>query len=285
MNNKIVLALVILVSACKKPTVAVKQDDVKPEPVVVVPDVYEISKDIKWADEFDKNGAPDPSIWGYDLGGGGWGNNEKQTYTKAADNASVKDGLLNITAKLNTDFPFYTSARMVTKDKKDFLYGRIEIKAKLPRGKGTWPAIWSLATKTTYGDAYWPDNGELDIMEHVGFDQDRIHNNIHTKAFNHSIGTNKGNSRTVEQVSDKFHIYAMEWLPTGIVFLIDGEKNFEFKKENYYGWKEWPFDKPQHLLLNIAVGGNWGGQQGIDDTVFPQKMEVDYVRYYEAVKK
>jgi beta-glucanase (GH16 family) len=279
------LILLSMAMACKKPVAPSKPDVEIEEPIVKAPDVYVFSDKITWADEFDINGAPNEAIWNYDLGGGGWGNNEKQTYTKNADNVSVKDGMLNITAKFNKDFPFYTSTRMVTKDKRDFLYGKIEIKAKLPKGVGTWPAIWTLATKSSYGDAYWPDNGELDIMEHVGFDQDKVHNNIHTKAFHHSIGTNKGNSRSVANVSDQFHVYSMEWLPTGVSFFIDGEKNFEFKKESFYSWKEWPFDKPQHLILNIAVGGNWGGQKGIDDTVFPQKMEVDYVRYYEAVKK
>lgn len=284
LQNIYLLIISLALVSCKKAS-----NEVKPTPDVVVetpkPDVYEISTTVKWADEFDKDGAPSADFWTYDLGGGGFGNNEKQVYTKDPENVIIKDGNLVITARHNAIWPDYTSTRILSKGKKDFLYGRVEVRAKLPVGKGTWPAIWTLASQTSYGDAFWPDNGELDIMEHVGFDQDRIHNNIHTKAFNHSIGTNKGNNRVVTDVSTKFHTYTMDWLPTGVTFSIDGEKNFEFKKESWYSWREWPFDKPQHLIMNIAVGGNWGGQQGIDNSVFPQQMLVDYVRYYEAVKK
>ncbi len=285
-SKSIYCILVLLINiSCKK----TEEKVVTPDPDVVITqpkiDVYEISDKIKWADEFDENGSPKADFWTYDLGGGGWGNNEKQFYTKDPANVIVKDGMLNIMANYSKDFPNYTSTRLISKGKKDFLYGKLEVRARLPKGKGTWPAIWTLASQTAYGDNFWPDNGELDIMEHVGYDQDRIHNNIHTRAFHHSIGTNKGNSRTVADVSTKFHTYTLEWLPNIITFYIDGEKNFEFKREAYYSWREWPFDKPQHLLLNIAVGGNWGGAQGIDDSVFPQKMEIDYVRYYEAIKK
>jgi beta-glucanase (GH16 family) len=270
--------------ACKKTTVPT-QKETEIETTPPPPAVWEIGNSITWADEFDQVGSPKADFWGYDLGGGGWGNNEKQVYTKEPDNVLVTNGNLEITAKLNKDWPTYTSTRLISKGKKDFLYGRIEIKAKLPSGRGTWPAIWTLASQSAYGDTFWPDNGELDIMEHVGYDQGRVHSNIHTRAFHHSINTNKGNSSSLTDVSEKFHIYSMDWLPTSVVFKIDGVVNFEFKKESWYGWREWPFDKPQHLLLNIAVGGNWGGAQGIDDSVFPQKMLIDYVRYYEAKKK
>jgi beta-glucanase (GH16 family) len=285
MKTIIVTAIMAMFVSCKKTS----NTNPLPNPIGAgdntPPAVYEISDKIKWADEFDTDGAPSNATWGYDLGGDGWGNNEKQTYTNSPENVHIKNGMLKIIAKRNPDGPEYTSTRLITKGKKDFLYGRIEIRAKLPRGRGTWPAIWTLASQSGYGEAFWPDNGELDIMEHVGFDQDRVHNNIHTKAYHHSIGTNKGNSRMVTDVSDKFHTYTMDWLPSSVVFLIDGEKNFEFKRETWHSWREWPFDKPQHLLINIAVGGNWGGAQGIDNSVFPQQMEVDYVRYYEAVKK
>lgn len=247
--------------------------------------VIDNSKPI-WADEFNYNGAPDPTKWGYDIGGHGWGNDEKQYYTKDLKNARVENGTLIIEARKekfeNND---YTSARLVTKHKGDFLYGRFEIKAKLPKGRGTWPAGWMLATEQSYGANYWPDNGEIDIIEHVGFDQDRIHGNIHTKAFNHTIKTNKGNNVVVPGVSDGFHIYACEWTPDAISIEIDGNKYFTFTKQSNYGWQEWPFDKKFHLLLNIAIGGGWGGQKGIDDSIFPQRMEVDYVRVYQAVKK
>ncbi len=246
---------------------------------------YRLSDQIAWSDEFNLHGAPDEKIWGFDLGGNGWGNNEKEVYTKDLKNAKVKNGCLYITALYDAKNKSYTSARLKTKGNKDFLYGKIEVRAKLPKGKGTWPAIWALASQSNYGTGLWPDNGEIDIMEHVGFDQGRIHHNIHTKAFNHILGTNKGNNRLVGNVSDSFHVYSLEWLPNRITMLIDGQKNFEFIREDWYTWEEWPFDKPEHLLLNVAIGGNWGGKQGIDDRIFPQAMIVDYVRYYEAVKK
>ncbi len=235
-----------------------------------------------WADEFEKDGKPETTNWDYDLGGKGWGNNELQYYTDRSENARIKDGYLIIEAR-KEDYlgSKYTSARLVSKNKKDMLYGKIEVRAKLPKGTGTWPAIWMLATDNYYGNNYWPDNGELDIMEHVGFDQNRIHSNIHTKAFNHAIGTNKGNNMLIENASSDFHIYAMDWRPDKITFSIDGDELFVFEKQSDYGWREWPFDKNFHLILNIAIGGNWGGQKGVDDAIFPQKMLIDYVRYYE----
>jgi beta-glucanase (GH16 family) len=239
-----------------------------------------------WQDEFEYTGRPDPSRWGYDLGGSGWGNNELQNYTNNLENARVENGHLLIEARKEASGNrAYSSARLVSKGKGDFTYGRFEVRAKLPSGRGTWPAIWTLASQSTYGDRFWPDNGEIDIMEHVGFDQDRVHGNVHTKAFNHSIKTNKGNSIQVPGASTGFHVYGCEWTPDRVTILLDNKPYFTFRKEAGYGWAEWPFDKPFHLLLNIAVGGNWGGQKGVDDSIFPQKMEVDYVRVYGLVEK
>ncbi len=236
-----------------------------------------------WQDEFDYTGKPNPEKWSYDIGGHGWGNQEQQFYTNDASNAFVENGVLKITAKKESKGEnAFTSARLVSKGKGDFLYGRFEIRAKLPKGIGTWPAIWMLASEQTYGKDFWPDNGEIDIMEHVGFDPNRIHGNIHTKAYNHSIGTNKGNNLLVEQVSDKFHVYTCDWTPSTITIGVDGKDYFTFQKEN--GWEKWPFDKKFHLILNIAVGGGWGGQKGIDETIFPQTMEIDYVRVFESGK-
>ncbi|CAG5003947.1 Beta-glucanase [Dyadobacter sp. CECT 9275] len=239
-----------------------------------------------WQDEFDYQGVPDPKKWSYDLGDHGWGNNELENYTNLKENARVEGGLLIIEAKREKSGKRdYSSARIHTKGKGDFLYGKMEIRAKLPKGVGTWPAIWMLASESNYGNKGWPDNGEIDIMEHVGFDQNRVHGNIHTKAFNHAIKTNKGNNTIVDNVSSEFHIYSCEWTPDRITMLVDGKEFFSFKKEPGYGWAEWPFDKPEHLILNIAVGGNWGGQKGVDESIFPQKMEVDYVRVFPLVTK
>src|SRR4026208_2586222 len=146
-----------------------------------------------WSDEFDYNGLPDPKKWSYDVGGHGWGNKELQYYTeRRKENARVENGKLIIEARRDSwEGHEYTSARLVTKGKGDWTYGRFEVKAKLPSGRGTWPAIWMLPTERSYGESYWPDNGEIDIMEHVGYDPDVVHGSAHTKAYYHSINTQK----------------------------------------------------------------------------------------------
>ncbi|MBC8111179.1 MAG: glycoside hydrolase family 16 protein [Verrucomicrobia bacterium] len=270
----------MLVLACKKSNVV----SVTPSMPVPVVTVYEFEKDPVWQDEFDIDGLPDANKWNYDEGGSGWGNNELQYYTKSrSENARAENGKLIIeTIKEDFSGKKYTSARLVTKRKGDWLYGKFVIRAKIPEGRGTWPAIWMLATDTNYGTNYWPDNGEIDIMEHVGFDPNRIHGNIHTKAYNHAIQTNKGNNVVIPTATSEYHTYTTEWTPVSIKILIDDNPYFEFKNEGT--WQKWPFDKKFHLLLNIAVGGNWGGQKGVDDAIFPKRMEVDYVRVY-ALKK
>ncbi|TLV01082.1 glycoside hydrolase family 16 protein [Dyadobacter luticola] len=248
--------------------------------------VYEFAATPSWQDEFNYSGKPDATKWGYALGDDGWGNNELENYTDKIENAQVENGNLIITViKEKSGKQNYSSARLVTKGKGDFLYGKFEIRAKLPTGLGTWPAIWMLFSENNYGNHGWPDNGEIDIMEHVGFDQDRVHGNIHTKAFNHVIHTNKGNNVLVTNASTAFHVYSCEWTPETVTILVDGNAYFKFEKQPGYQWAEWPFDKPFHLILNIAVGGNWGGQKGLDDSIFPQKMEVDYVRVYPLVTR
>lgn len=231
-----------------------------------------------WQDEFDYSGPPDAGRWGYDLGGDGWGNNELQDYTDSIDNASVGDGVLTITArKKKSGGRDYTSARLVSKGKGDFLYGRFEIRAKLPAGRGTWPAIWMLPTGQVYGG--WPKSGEIDIMEHVGFDPGNIHVTAHTQAYYFKINTQKTATTIVDGATTRFHLYRMDWTPDAIRGYIDDALVLEFANEGK-GYKVWPFDQSFHLLLNIAVGGDWGGQKGVDDGAFPARMEVDYVRVY-----
>lgn len=287
MKINLLLLLTVFFLSCNKNTIDAQIPDKQPVTSIAEPKSYVVdTSKIIWHDEFDYEGKPDASKWSYDLGGNGWGNNEKQFYTDRIENSFVENGNLHIKAiqelyQGNT----FTSARLVTKAKGDFTYARVEVKAKLPTGVGTWPAIWALASQSTYGENFWPDNGEIDIMEHVGFDQNVIHGNIHTKAFNHTIGTNKGNNVTVATASTEFHVYAMNWLPDKIEIEVDGKIYFTFPKYAAYTWQEWPFDKPFHLLLNIAVGGNWGGQKGIDETIFPQEMLIDYVRIYSIKEK
>ena len=232
-----------------------------------------------WSDEFNYTGLPDSNKWNYDIGGEGWGNNELQFYTnRRKENARVEKGNLIIEAhKENWENRGYTSARLITKGKGDWKYGRIEVKARIPSGLGTWPAIWMLGSKTPLK---WPDDGEIDIMEHVGYDQGKIHASIHCKKYNHVIGTQKTASTQVPDCSTQFHVYTVEWNADSVKIGIDKNEYFYFANERT-GYEGWPFDNKLHLLLNIAVGGNWGGQKGVDSTIWPKRMEIDYVRVYQ----
>jgi beta-glucanase (GH16 family) len=227
-----------------------------------------------WSDEFDHNGLPDTTKWGYDVGCTGWGNQELESYTKGkAENARVENGTLIITArKEKADQCNYSSARLVTKNKGDWIYGRFEISAKLPKGRGLWPAIWMLPTDNAYG--IWPKSGEIDIMENVGFNPNRVNFTIHAE------GSDKGTDTLLDDPYTKSVVYALEWYTDRMDFFADDKKMFTYKNDNS-GIKMWPFNKRFHLLLNIAVGGSWGGQKGVNDTVFPQSMIVDYVRVYK----
>lgn len=252
---------------------------VTPTPTLPVTYEWVFENTASWTEEFNTDGAADASKWSYDIGGNGWGNNELQYYTDGL-NASVNSGVLTITAKKE---PFagkaYTSTRMVTKNKADWLYGRFEIKAKLPKGRGTWPAIWMLPTESVYG--VWPNSGEIDIMEHVGYDLNNVHFTLHANAFYGANG--KGGAKIIATATDDFHIYRLDWTPYGIRGYFDNEKVFEYINPNS-GYASWPYDKKFHMLLNIAVGGNWGGAQGVDDTIFPATMQIDYVRFYSFTR-
>lgn len=237
-----------------------------------------------WADEFDYQGLPDSAKWSFDTEGNswGWGNNEAQYYTAAKlENARVEDGILYLTArKEDYQDKAYTSARLRTAGKGDWLYGRFEVRAKLPEGRGLWPAIWFLPTDWAYGD--WPASGEIDLMENVGYMPDTILSTVHTKAFNHIKGTQKGDSICVKTYASAFHVYRLDWDAESISMYVDDQHVFSFNKTGNSS-EEWPFDKRFHLLLNLAVGGNWGGLKGIDDRIFPQSLAIDYVRVYQKL--
>ena len=241
-----------------------------------------------WADEFDYTGLPDSAKWSYDTGGHGWGNKELQYYTNARkENARVENGLLIIEARRDHWRAHeYTSARLVSKAHGDWTYGRFEIRAKLPSGRGVWPAIWMLPTVPTYGD--WPNSGEIDIMEQVGYEPQMVHASVHTKAYHHLINTQKTAKTTVENATTEFNVYAVEWTNKEIRGYVNDRHYFTFKNERLTNkaadYRQWPFDQPFHLLLNIAVGGTWGGTRGVDESIWPQRMEIDYVRVYEAEK-
>ncbi|MBN2436810.1 MAG: family 16 glycosylhydrolase, partial [Spirochaetes bacterium] len=244
-------------------------------------DEFTKGKKLVWSDEFDYEGLPDPKKWSYDVGGHGWGNQELQYYTeKNEKNAFVKDGKLVITArKEKHESNEYTSARLVTKGKGDWLYGTIQIRAKLPQGTGIWSALWMLPTENAYGS--WPKSGEIDILEYVGIQPDFAHSSIHTESFNHTKRTQKTANIMVSTAEEEFHIYTLVWSPTKISCYVDDKQYFSH--DNIYrGWLEWPFDRTFHLVMNTAVGGSWGGNRGVDDSIFPQAFEIDYVRVYQG---
>jgi len=229
-----------------------------------------------WQDEFTYSGAPDPEKWAYSLGGNGWGNGEVQFYTDKRNNSFVDKGKLTIRAQ--NENGLWTSARLKTQYKADWTYGYIEVRAKLPKGIGTWPAIWMLPSYEAYGG--WPRSGEIDIMEHVGFDPEVIHTTVHTLSYNHKIGTQKNHHEKIPGTTDGFHIYAILWDEDSIQWFIDGKPFYQFKNE-HSSYAEWPFDKPFYLIINLAIGGSWGGQKGIDKNLKEAQLEIDYVRVYQ----
>jgi len=244
-----------------------------------IPDHERQAYRLVWSDEFNYQGLPDTGKWAYDVGGHGWGNQELQYYTKGrAENARVENGHLVIEArKERTEGNDYSSARLVTRGKATWQYGKIEVRAMLPEGLGTWPAIWMLGATDPLK---WPDDGEIDIMEHVGFDQGRVHGSVHCRKYFHSIGTQKTASVTSNTVSSAFHIYQAEWDRDSVRVGMDGEYYFRFGNERS-GYEAWPFDNRMYLLLNLAVGGSWGGQKGVDGSIWPRRMLIDYVRVYQ----
>jgi beta-glucanase (GH16 family) len=244
---------------------------------------------VVWSDEFDVAGLPDATKWSYDIerNSAGWYNNEQQYYANArAENSRVENGLLVITARKEdlsvaglSDWSGqkYSSARLFTRDKASWRYGFIEVRAKLPCGVGSWPAIWTLSTPPQTG---WPDDGEIDIMEHVGFDHGVVHGTVHTGAYNHVRGNQRGATTTIPDLCAEFHRYQLTWTATRITIGVDDRNYYQYSNDNS-GNAEWPFESPQFLILNVAVGGDWGGQMGVNDAIFPIEMQIDYVRVYQ----
>lgn len=248
------------------------------------------SMTLTWADEFE-DGLINTEYWGYDTADGcqldtidgslcGWGNNELQYYTTREENARVEDGKLIITAK--KEIPFYqgkqyTSARLLTKNKIDFRYGRVDVRAKLPQGQGIWSAIWMIPTDTVYG--IWPASGEIDIMENIGSDPNKILGTIHYGLDFHRYDTQYLPVDTVD-FSEDFHTYTVLWTEDCILFQVDGIDIGVPNTRSSVQPDPWPFDQEFHIILNIAVGGNLPGDPNFT-TQFPQTMEVDYVRVYQ----
>jgi beta-glucanase (GH16 family) len=238
------------------------------------------TRKLVWSDEFNKDGAPDSTKWAYNIGTGsnGWGNNEAQFYTNELTNARIENGKLIIEArKENKGGKSYTSARLITLGKTTWTYGRIEVRAKIPKGFGTWPAIWMLGENIN--SVGWPACGEIDIMEHVGKDQDVMFWSIHTKRLNWTLGTQQTFSKRVNGISNDFRVFKLDWTKERLQFYIDDVLYFTVNNDGR-GVDFYPFIAPQYLLMNLAIGGNFGGST-IDDSIFPVRMEVDYVRVYQ----
>jgi beta-glucanase (GH16 family) len=238
-----------------------------------------------WSDEFEGEGLPDSTKWTSDVGNWGWGNNELQYYTdRKVENARQEGGNLIIEARKDDGgFP-WSSARLTTRGKVSFLYGKIEFRAKVPAGRGTWAAGWFL------GDEYvdelsWPYCGEIDVLENVGFEIDdktgngKTHASIHCGAYYFKLNNQPTSIAEVEKMNTDFHDYTLEWNPKGMTIYIDGRKYFDYN--DTANDLTWPFNKPQNIILNMAIGGGWGGAKGLDPTMTSQKFIIDYVRVFE----
>ena len=236
-----------------------------------------------WSDEFAVDGLPDPSRWDYDTDRNllGWFNHERQYYARErAENAVVSNGRLRITARLEdllgaTDWggQHYTSARLLTRGRADWTHGFFEVRAKLPCGRGTWPAIWTLGSQGT-----WPEGGEIDVMEQVGSDPSRVFSTVHTLQ---SGGLGTGAATRVPDACTAFHNYQLHWTADAIDLGIDGVVQYHYANP-HAGTASWPFDAPQYLLLNLAIGGDLGGS--VDDTIFPVTLEIEHVRVFQAAR-
>lgn len=232
-----------------------------------------VAQSLIFSDEFDGNGAPDPSKWGYDIGTGsnGWGNNELQHYTNRLDNAFMSNGTLKIRA-IREAFSgsAFTSARILTQNKFSFKYGKVEVKAKLPAGIGTWPAVWMLGTNIT--SVGWPACGEIDIMEHKGSQLNKIYGTVHHPA--RFGGNADGGTRDISNATTEFHIYTMEWNATSIKFLVDGNVFHTVANSSSL-----PFNQNFFLIMNLAMGGTFGGP--VESGFSNATLEIDYIRVYQ----
>lgn len=273
----IILLLIICISTveCANKNFSIKNESQINSEVKTITDLKVKNSDYKlvWAEEFNGKGVPDSTRWSYDIGTGdwGWGNNEKEYYTSRSENVNISNGVLGITAlKEKYNGSEYTSTRMLTRDKFSFTYGKVEVRAKLPSGVGTWPAIWMLGSNIkTVG---WPNCGEIDIMEHKGCNLNKIYSTLHYPK--HFGDKADGDSITIKNANKEFHTYSTEWTSTFIKFYVDNEIVKTFVND-----RASPFHKNFHIILNVAMGGNFAGP--LDSNITKATMEVDYVRVYQ----
>jgi beta-glucanase (GH16 family) len=227
-----------------------------------------------WSDEFNKDGAPDTTNWTYDIGRGdnGWGNQELQYYTKNFENVRIKDGILTIEARKKDGQ--WSSTRLKTQGKKNWKYGKIVFSARLPEGKGSWPALWMLGESIT--KVGWPRSGEIDIMEHVGRNPGIVQCALHTQS-SHGDTQNK-QATPVPTFSKEFHTFEAVWEEKKIDFLVDGKLYYTYQPKERDN-DHWPFNAPFFIIMNVAIGGGFGGE--VDPSLTNAKMEIDYVRVYQ----
>ncbi len=236
-----------------------------------------------WNDEFNRDSLND-RYWNIEIRWPGFVNNESQSYTDSDANIFLENGNLYIRALKDNPFdpnqPAYTSGRINTKEKVELQYGFWEIRAKLPRGVGTWPAIWML---NSYIDSLgWPNCGEIDIMEHVGYDPNHVFFSMHNANLYGDIhGTNQQGIYELEGIENDFHTYSVEWDSSFVRAYFDGNLFFNYPKPEIHDMNSWPYDNPFFLIINLAIGGEWGGQQGIDNSIFPATFTIDYVRIFK----
>jgi len=259
----------------------IPNDTIEALPTVQTPDGYQLV----WREEFNdkplagnKPAMPSLDKWTYETGNHGWGSNEIQNYIPGTANvietcAVVKDGCLSIVLKQAGSEVL--SIRLNSKD--TWTYGYFEARLKLPTGKGTWPAFWMLPENFNT----WPDDGEIDIMEEVGYEPGMIHGSIHCKSYNHVIGTQKTATTLIPDAEQTFHVYAMEWTPEYIKNYVDGQLYFTYLNDKLNNKDTWPFNKPFRILLNLAWGGDWGGANGIDESSLPTSYDIDYIRVFK----
>lgn len=236
-----------------------------------------------WADEFDRPGRPDPTKWNFELGPKRR-NNELGHYTDRVENARVRNGNLVLEARRESyQGSNYTSASLTTRETHPFVYGRVEVRARLPRGRGLWPGIWILGWHNE--KAWWPEVGEIDLVEHVGHEPGSLFFTIHTLERNHQKKNPVQTVLPVQNVHDDYHLYRLDWTPNEVALFYDDREVLRQEKKASDTMAAWPFSNPMYLILNVAVGGDWGGMKGIDDAVFPQRMLIDYVRISKAVPR
>jgi beta-glucanase (GH16 family) len=257
----------------------------RPTPQILTQKMSGQDWSLVWSDEFEEDGLPDTIIWTFDIGDWGWGNNELQYYTEGRlENARKQDGDLIIEARKDDLNGKWTSARLTTRGKVSFVYGKIELRAKVPAERGNWAAGWTLGDKYI-DELSWPFCGEIDMLESVGYEMDDesgdgyAHASIHCGAYYFKLNNHPTSSIAVKNMKDEYHTYAMEWYPDKIMMYVDDNHYFTYQDTTTD--LSWPYDQPQNIILNLAMGGGWGGAEGMDEKVNSQKFIIDYVRVYD----